>query len=293
MPSPAEPVSPTQVSTPRGAGSTALALVRAYAPGLGHGEGAVARVILERPAEVPFWSTLELATAAGTSPATVIRACKRLGFRGYQHLRLELARQDAPAQPEQGDLVANVFASAREALQLGASAIDGDAVRRGAALIASAKRVMFTANGFSSPPLQDAAMRFATSGRPVEAPLDILAQQFTAHTLEPGDVCLALSHSGANTHTLAAVRTARHGGAAIIALCSYARAPIPELADVVISTGAVGQQHAVDPFFARINHSVALQALLESFTALGAPGGNGGSGGMREVVAGALADAPN
>lgn len=290
MPSAAAPTPRAQDAAPRAASSTALALVRAYAPGLGHGEGAVARVILERPEEIPYWSTLELATAAGTSPATVIRACKRLGFRGYQHLRIELARQDAPTEPARGDRVANVFTSAREALQLGERAVDREAVKRAAALIAGARRVMFAANGFSAPPLQDAAMRFATSGRPVEAPLDILAQQFTAHTLGPGDVCLALSHSGANTHTLAAVRTAQHGGAAIIALCSYARAPIPELADVVVSTGAVGQQHAVDPFFARINHSVALQALLESFTALESPRR---SGGMREVVAGALADAPN
>lgn len=286
----AAPAIQAQTPLPRGAGGSALALVRAYAPGLGHGEGAVARVILDRPDEIPYWSTQELATAAGTSPATVIRACKRLGFRGYQHLRLELARQDAPAHPEHGDRIAGVFASAREALQIGALAIDRAAVQRAAALVAGARRVMFTANGFSAPPLQDAAMRFATSGRPVEAPLDILAQQFTAHTLGPGDVCLALSHSGANTHTLAAVRTAQHGGAAIIALCSYARAPIPELADVVISTGAVGQQHAVDPFFARINHSVALQAILESFAGLETPSG---SGGMREVVAGALSDAPS
>lgn len=268
-------------------GSTALALVRAYAPSLGPREGAVARIILERPDEIQFWSTQELAAEAGTSAATVIRACKRLGFRGYQHLRLELAREETADATDRGDSVTRTFESAREALALGAAAIEREALIAAASAIFAAQRVMFTANGFSAPPLQDAAMRFATVGRAVEAPLDILAQQFVAHTLGPRDVCLALSHSGANAHTLAAVRAAKHAGATIIAVCSYSRAPIPELADVVVSTGAVGTQHTVDPFYARINHSVALQALLDAFTAYTGPGDTLG---MREVVADALAD---
>ncbi|WP_427869436.1 MurR/RpiR family transcriptional regulator [Leucobacter luti] len=267
--------------------SSALALIRAYAATLGQSEGAVARVILERPTEIPQWSTQELAAAAGTSAATVIRACQRLGFRGFQHLRLELAREGAPAEAAPGDLVSQVFDSAREALALGRDAVSREALAAAVELLAGARRVIFTANGFSAPPLQDAAMRFATLGRPVEAPLDILAQQFAAHTLGPEDVCLALSHSGANAHTLATCRAAKQRGARVIALCSYARAPIPELADVVVSTGAVGPQHTVDPFFVRLSHSVLLHALLAS---LAARTGAADPGEMRTVVAEALAD---
>ena len=284
--------STSERAEPRGAasapsGSSALALIRAYAATLGQSEGAVARVILERPTEIPQWSTQELATAAGTSAATVIRACQRLGFRGFQHLRLELAREGAPAEEAPGDLVSQVFDSAREALALGRDAVSREALAAAAGLLAGARRVIFTANGFSAPPLQDAAMRFATLGRPVEAPLDILAQQFAAHTLGPEDVCLALSHSGANAHTLTTCRAAKQRGARVIALCSYARAPIPELADVVVSTGAVGPQHTVDPFFVRLSHSVLLHALLAS---LAARTGAADQGEMRTVVAEALAD---
>ncbi|SDQ23678.1 DNA-binding transcriptional regulator, MurR/RpiR family, contains HTH and SIS domains [Leucobacter chromiiresistens] len=273
--------------------ASALALIRAFAATLGEREGAVARVILERPAEVPQWSTQELAAAAGTSTATVIRACQRLGFRGFQHLRLELARE-APAplaeQPTPGDTVDHVFESARAALLVGRSSIDRGALADAATLLAEASRVVCAANGFSAPPLQDAAMRLATVGRPVEAPLDILAQQFAAHSLTAGDVCFALSHSGANAHTLATVRAARRRGARVVSLCSYDRGPLADLSDVALSTGAVGTPHAVDPFFSRLGHSVLLQALVTEVAALRASAGADAED-MREVVVDALAEA--
>ncbi|RGE20301.1 MurR/RpiR family transcriptional regulator [Leucobacter sp. wl10] len=272
-----------------GASST-LARIRAYAALLGPSESAVAKAVLDHSVEVPQWSTQQLAAAAGTSAATVIRACQRLGFTGFQHLRLELAREGAPADAAPGDGVSRVFESAREALLLGRDAVDREALAGAATVVAGARRVFFTANGFSAPPLQDAAMRFATIGRAVEAPIDILAQQFAAHTLGPEDVCVALSHSGANTHTLATCRAAKQRGAAVIALCSYTRAPIPELADVVVSTGAVGPQHSVDPFFVRLSHSVLLHALLMAVADGLDAAETTDSQAMRSVVARALAD---
>ncbi|MBC9953419.1 MurR/RpiR family transcriptional regulator [Leucobacter sp. cx-42] len=280
-----------EVSSPVGVVPPTLALIRALKPSLGPSESAVAGVILDRCAEIPDWSTQELAAAAGTSAATVVRACQRLGFRGYQHLRLELAREGAPLQSAgtsaSFDAVTQSFTGAQEALRLSAAAIDRSTVLRAAQTLLSANRIMFTANGFSAPPLQDAAMRFATVGRPVESPLDILAQQFTAHTLGPDDVCLALTHSGANAHTLATVRAAQQAGATVIVVCSYSHAPIPELADTVIATGSRSAQQAVDPFFSRVNHSVALHALLTAYTDLA---GGGDAAGMFDVVATALSD---
>ncbi|WP_017792003.1 MurR/RpiR family transcriptional regulator [Leucobacter salsicius] len=272
--------------------SSATSRIRALEATLGPSEGAVARAILAHHPEVPQWSTQELAVVAGTSTATVIRAAQRLGFRGFQHLRLELAREGSPQGTtalQGGDHIDELFASASAALDVSRQAIDRATLAAAAAALADARRVVFAANGFSAPPLQDAAMRFATIGRPVEAPLDILAQQFATHTLGPGDVCLALSHSGANAHTLAACRAAAQRGARVIALCSFARTPLSDIADLTISTGASGPQHTVDPFFIRLGHSVLLQALVAELAQRSSPAQQLE---MREVVADALTDVP-
>ncbi|OOB91400.1 MurR/RpiR family transcriptional regulator [Rathayibacter sp. VKM Ac-2630] len=269
--------------------STLLAQLRAASGRLGPSERRVARVVLSRPEDVVDWSTTELATAAETSAATVIRACQSLGFRGFQHLRLELARSTprtgVDAAASDGG-VRTVFDDAVAALRLAREGVDPEAVGRAVDLLATAHRLVLVGNGFSGPPLQDAALRLSTLGRSVEAPADVLAQQFAAHALEPGDVCLAVSYSGANAHTLAACRAAADRGADVLAITSFARAPLARLATVALISSPTGDGHGVDPFLSRLNQTVLLHVLHSQLARRLAPTGAG----MRDVVAEALTD---
>lgn len=265
------------------------ARLRVGAATLGPSEARVAAALLANADAVAEWSTQELAAAAGTSPATVIRACQNLGFRGFQHLRLELARTGGERAPAEavGDPIARAFAEARDALALAGERADRAAVAAAVDRLAVSGRILFVGSGFSAPPLQDAALRFATIGRPVEAPADVLAQQFAAHSLGPGDTCLALSYSGANAHTLAAARAAAGRGAAVVAICGYARSPLARLAGVTLVGGAAPAAHGVDPFLSRLGQLVLLHALHGLLAErLGCPD----PAGMRAVVAEALAE---
>ncbi|MGE7437507.1 hypothetical protein [Kitasatospora sp. NPDC001175] len=60
-----------------------------------------------RPAEtsaqvVVRLSVSDVAELANTAPSSVVRACQRLGFRGYQEIKIEAARE-APRPPAPGD----------------------------------------------------------------------------------------------------------------------------------------------------------------------------------------------
>jgi len=276
------------VLMPGGADSGVMARLRAASSLLGPSERRVAQVVLSRPAEVVDWSTTELALAADTSPATVIRACQSLGFRGFQHLRLEVARAAGEREHEgPDDLVGGVFSEAIDALRLGQESVDGVRVEEAAATLSGARRIVLLGNGFSGPPVQDAALRFSTLGRSIEAPVDILAQQFAVHSLSDQDVCLAVSYSGANAHTLTAARTAVALGARLIVVTSYARSPLARIATIALVTGPASRAHDVDPFLSRLGHLVVLHAL---HTALSARSGGGDTAHMRHVVADALAE---
>jgi RpiR family carbohydrate utilization transcriptional regulator len=283
-----------------------LARVRSSVTSLGPSERKVAAVILTQPDDVMEWSTAEVAQAAATSTATVIRACQSLGFRGFQHLRLELARssssrsraQDAvhddPSKDDPGtdalgadDTVAHTFADAVKAIRLAEENVETTGLESAAAALRTARRVVLVGNGFSGPPLQDFAMRLSVVGRAAEAPVDALAQQFAAHSLREGDLCFALSYSGANVQTLRACTAAADQGATVSLLTSYARSPIARVSDIVISTGPAGASHDVDPFLARLGHTVVLHA-LHSALALQAPASD--VSGMRHVVVDALAE---
>lgn len=266
---------------------SALARVRAAAHSLGPSEGRVAAVIIANPDDVVGWSTAELAQAADTSTATVIRACQSLGFRGFQHLRLEVARA-APLAPQERDNSADTsFDAAVDAIRLAQESVDPRQIERAAQALRQADRIVLVGSGFSGPPLQDFAMRLSTLGSSVEAPIDPLGQQFAVRSLAPGDVCLALSYSGANSQTLRACAAAAERGVTIVLITSYARSPIGRRADIIVTTGATATPHEVDPFFARLSHLVVLQSL---YAGLAQAATQRDVEGMRAVVADALID---
>ncbi len=267
--------------------STVMARLRAAEALLGPSERRVAQAVLAHPDEVAEWSTAELALASGTSPATVIRACQSLGFRGFQHLRLEVARAAPEAEPPASDAVSRVFEQAVDALRLGGSSVDPADVSRAVDALAGARRIVLVGSGFSGPPLQDAALRFSTLGHAVEAPVDVLAQQFASRSLTEQDVCLAVSYSGANAHTIAACRAAADCGATVVAITSFARSPLARLAGIAIATAPVSRAHEVDPFLSRLGHLVVLHAISSG---LAQRSTLADSAGMRHVVADALTD---
>lgn len=249
----------------------------------------LARVVSAQPERVVDWSTAELAQAADVSPATVIRACRNLGFHGYQHLRLELARTSAAAEPERAgtDAATAAFDDAMDAMVAARAMLDRQAFDRAVQAVVGADRVLFVGTGFSAAPAQDAAMRLMTADRPAEAPADVMAQQFAAQTLAPGDVCVAVSYSGANVHTLHACQAAASRGATVIAVTCFVRSPLTRISDILLTTGPVRRAHEVDPFLGRLGQSVVLHALHQAV--LTRPSAERVQR-MREVVADALAD---
>jgi DNA-binding MurR/RpiR family transcriptional regulator len=204
-----------------------------------------ARICVERPGDVVEMSGNDLAEAAGTSAATVSRMSQALGFRGFQHLRLLLVRDlgaaerddTAVAEGTEGWLRSLAERSATM-LQTSLASVSAEAFERAAALIAEAPRLLVAGMGGSHPAAQAAAVAFVMNGRSCEAPADGVVQRLTASVLRPGDVCLVVSGSGANSNTLAVAAAASEAGATVIGVTSFARSPLAEVSDLVLVAGA-------------------------------------------------------
>ncbi|SFP70067.1 MurR/RpiR family transcriptional regulator [Amycolatopsis rubida] len=228
------------------AGST-LAVIRAALPALLPSEQRVAEVVLSRSTEVIDWSVADLAAAAGTSSATAVRACQHLGFRGFQQLRLLLARDAGnaaqPASPDFGPgdspeaVAAAVFATASGVLAGGMGAVEPAALREAVDVLVSARRVVFVANGGSGFVAQAAAFRFTAHGFIAEAPGEAISQQIVCRLLTSEDVCVAISSSGVNEVTLRAAEAAAKAGATVVGVTSLTHSPLTALADLVLVTG--------------------------------------------------------
>jgi DNA-binding MurR/RpiR family transcriptional regulator len=231
------------------------AYLQSLLPSLVPSERRVVQLFVTDPEEVANLSVAELAQRTETSPATVVRACKRLGFDGFQHVRQFLLRDlgaaawgiangqeeqsGQPGSPEH--LVSGIFSRAASEIRsaLGAlGALDYTEFDAAAAAIRSCRRLFIVGNGASLPPAQSIALRFLSSGRVCEAPADIISQQVAAKLLTPADVCLAVSDSGMNTFTLRSARLAAEQGATVIAITSYAKSALAEVSTHALVAGA-------------------------------------------------------
>lgn len=224
-----------------------LARIRALGPSLLPAERAVADLFLTRPAEVIEMSSQQVGAAAGASRATVVRACQRLGYSGYQQLRVMLARDlgaaAAPTSTRPGrdstvaDVVFDGFDAVGASLPAMTALLDPDAIRRVVEAIAAAGQVIAVGNGLSRPLAELAAQRLVAIGLAASAPVDPILQQVAARHLTVADVLLIISGSGANATTVGAARAARAAGATVLLLTAFARSALTALADESLVVG--------------------------------------------------------
>ena len=251
-----------------------VGVIRSLLPSLVPSEQRVAQACADDAPGVAMLSVADLAARTGTSPATVIRACQNLGFRGFQHLRLLLLRDLGVAESTRDSDVGRasgsrgrvpaLFESAARDLNSALGALDYDAFDAAAQAIASARRVLLVSNGGSGPSAQMMALRLLTAGRPVEAPYDSVTQQLSARTLGSGDVCIAVSDSGMNSVTLRAVKAARAAGATVVGVTSYSRSPLSQLADHSLVAGATYHSWADGAVSGNIVQVLLLAALQDA-----------------------------
>jgi DNA-binding MurR/RpiR family transcriptional regulator len=243
---------PVDSSKPAGSEASPLVRIRSLLPGLARAEQRVAKVVLEDPSSVARRSITEVAMAAKTSETTVTRFCKAIGVGGYPQLRIALAADTARTEAKSsrdlgGDITADddlasvvskvSFADAR-AVEETAEQLDIAELTRVTELLAEATRVDVYGVGASAFVAADLQQKLHRIGRVSFAWSDTHIMLTSAAVLSEGDVAVAISHSGATTDTVEALRVAKEHGATTVAITNFPRSPIASVADHVLTTAA-------------------------------------------------------
>lgn len=257
-----------------------LERMRASSSTLSPAERRVADSVLAEPFSVMHLSVTELALQAGSSPASVVRMCTSLGLRGFQELKILLARESVAterppldsidADDGAAELVRKVLGSTRQALERTEAALVSGVIDETADRLLGARRVQFGGVGTSAPLAADVAYRLMTIGINASFLADVHSQHVAARMLSCDDVFFAISHTGSTFETLAAARAAKTAGATVIAMTSFVSSPLTELADLVIVAGSAETAYRVEAMASRIVHLTVLDVIY-SLLALRAP----------------------
>lgn len=255
--------------------SGVVAAITVALPSLVPSDKRVAEMILSDPARVIDLSVAEFAARSGTAPSTVVHACKQLGYRGFQDLRLALARDlgrerqqprvEPMTDPTPARILGNVMQSSARTLMAGLETVDAQAFTRAVELLDKAGRILVQGVGTSRAPADDIAYRLTLIGRDAHAPADSLAQHQAARRLTSSDVLLAVSHSGSSRETVESADLAIEQGASVIAITSRSSSPLLERATVALVAGAPEEAFGLATLASRLAH-LALSTAI--YTAL-------------------------
>lgn len=211
-------------------------------------ETRIADFIIEHPAALVSLNAQQVAERSGTSPATVSRFVRHMGFRSFADLKLAFAREDSQtdgsvSQPLEKVTLENTaksieFISRIKKLELDdtANELDPEVVTNVVRAILGARQVLFAALGNSRPVCASTAFMFAQIGINANCPDNVEKASLDSLLLGTGDVVIVVSLSGHSKRLDAIERNAHDAGAVVVCITNNPAAALATDADYCLKT---------------------------------------------------------
>ena len=222
----------------------------------------VADYILEHADEVIHFSVSELAAEALVSEPTVIRFCRGIGFKGFQDFKIYLAQNLIPPLrsihesvnegEEVPELIRKVFDANVASVQSTLETLDFAAVQAAIDELAKAEKIIFFGLGGSAVVAMDAFHKFFRIGIPCEWFNDSHMALMAASMMKPGQILIAISHSGSTRDVVDAIETATAAGASTIAIVSHHKSPVSNVAALSLCVASTEMGFRFEPMASRI-----------------------------------------
>jgi len=215
--------------------------------------------------DVIYRSITEVVKRSGVGYGSVMRFCKRLGFLGFQDLKIRLttdlalrtAYQDKKGAAD--DPIAALRERAFEDIRNTAQLLSPDSLRKAARMLLDAESVLIVGFGGSAITAAEVEFRLTRFGIRAIAVPDSQLQRIRVVCLSSRDVLFMVSFSGSTKDIIWAGKTARKAGVKTICLTNFAESPVSELADVRLVTAI-----RIDPLSAEVASRVPMAFVLDA-----------------------------
>lgn len=225
------------------------------------GEKRVGSYFMEHP-DAAQKSINELVDASGLGYGTVIRFCQKLGCRGFQEFKVLMARDAIALHPHQKPDGRGTFDTIlhrlNDDIHRTVQNLDAQEIHRAADALTEATRVVCVGVASSAPLALSLDWKIKRFGIPSSFISDGYVMAVEAALLRKGSVLVAISSSGATKDVVTAARLARDGGATVIAVANFTKAPLIEAAHIRLITSA-----ARDPLMAEVPSIVPAEVVFE------------------------------
>ena len=211
-------------------------------------EAKIADCVVASPFRMIRMSTEDISGVSGTSQASIIRFCQKLGYTGIKELKINLAQEVGNLHPNalsstelslESDFVAVMLHQSIEGLQRSVVSLDRKMLDAALHAIAEARVVDIYGAGESYVVARDLQIKLRRLGIIANVDPNPHLQAISATSLQAGDVAIGVSFSGCTKDTLDAMELASQRGATTIAITNFSEFPLAENANIVLETNAV------------------------------------------------------
>ena len=236
---------------------------------MGKSEKKVADWLFSHSGEILPYSITDLASKCDSSEATIVRFSKRLGYSGYQELKLFLAQEyekkvivpNITGADDCFSIFEKVCNDAYMSLERTKKTLSAEAMARAADAISASRRVVLIGLGTSGSVAEDASNKFLRAGCNSSAYVDTHMQAIAVSQLTAGDVLIGISQSGASKDIVEAMKTAKAHGATTVAITSRERSPIARLSEIVLLTDTEETRHSTLGLNSHIARLIVIDSL--------------------------------
>ncbi|MCW6676709.1 MurR/RpiR family transcriptional regulator [Aerococcaceae bacterium NML180378] len=234
-------------------------------------ETQLAEYILNNRSAVIHYSAQLLAKKSNTSAATVVRYAKKLGYKGFQQLKIDLAKDNSEQEVSFDDmileeddtltLVKKSYSSNLKTLEQTYNLINVEYLSSAIHLLTQAETIYLVGVGGSSIICEDLMHKLTRINKKV-----IFHQNFHIflHNLtyiKPKDVLIAVSYSGETPEIINAVKFANAAHAPVVAITQFRKNTLTKLADILLNTASEEKEMRLGAISSRFS-SLILSDLL-------------------------------
>jgi len=237
-------------------------------------ERVVLDYLIENKSIISDFSVEKIAKAAYTSPASVVRMCKKLGYKGFKDFKIDFilanAKVDIPESQEYHDVILNkaldsgksVIENNIRVLEDTMKLLDEEKIQEAAEIIMRARKVLIFGKGSSFLVCNDLQMKLRRINKFCIAQGESHDQLIDASFINHKDVIVFISNSGKTKEIISAALLAKENNAKIISIVKLGASLLADISDVVLYTSSLEGEFRSAAMTSRISQLAMVDALF-------------------------------
>ncbi len=235
--------------------------------------------IIKNPKDIVDVTVGELAVKCQVSEASISRFCKKIGLKGFHHLKISIAKElvnrddneeysnDISIDNKEQSLK-SILANKIAELTQTVSMMDTDNLDEILNKINNAGSVLFAAVGNTIPVAMDGAYKLNQIGIAAISTPVLETQLAYSYNLTADDVVIAISNSGESTGVINIIEAAKQNKAITISITNHDNSSIAKLSEYHITTASLEKMLFDEYCFSRVSATMVIEILYLFLTSM-------------------------